>query len=93
MAKGFRGQSCQACFPSNVKFAQEVQEPRFEKGAVFADKDARTLATAILAMSEDEFRTAFKGSPMKRAKLAGVRRNAGVVLQRMERDGIQADRP
>jgi len=31
-------------------------------------------------MSDEEFRTAFKGSPMKRAKLRGLKRNAAVVL-------------
>ena len=31
-------------------------------------------------MSEEEFRAAFKGSAMKRAKVAGLRRNAAVVL-------------
>ncbi len=31
-------------------------------------------------MGEDEFRGTFKGSAMKRAKAAGLRRNAGVVL-------------
>ena len=34
----------------------------------------------ILAMSDEEFRAAFKGSPMKRAKLRGLKRNAAVVL-------------
>jgi epoxyqueuosine reductase len=31
-------------------------------------------------MSDEDFRTAFKGSPMKRAKLRGLKRNAAVVL-------------
>jgi epoxyqueuosine reductase len=31
-------------------------------------------------MDEDEFRTAFRKSPMKRAKLRGLARNAAVVL-------------
>ena len=64
----------------HVKFAREAQEPRFEARAVLVRKDARTLATEILAISEDEFRAAFKGSPMTRAKSAGLRRNAEVVL-------------
>src|SRR5581483_6973592 len=45
-----------------------------------AGKDARTLAREILAMGEEEFRAAFRGSPMKRAKLRGLKRNAAVVL-------------
>jgi len=66
--------------PWNVKFAQEVKEPRFEARQAIAGKDAKTLAADILAMSEDEFRAAFKVSSMKRAKVAGLRRNAAVVL-------------
>jgi epoxyqueuosine reductase len=31
-------------------------------------------------MSDEDFRTAFKGSPMKRAKLRGLKRNAATVL-------------
>jgi epoxyqueuosine reductase len=38
------------------------------------------LARDILAMSDQDFRIAFKGSPMKRAKLRGLKRNAAVVL-------------
>lgn len=67
---------CQEVCPWNVKFAREVKEPSFQPRAVIADKDARTLATDLLAMSEDEFRVAFKGSPMKRAKIGGLKRNA-----------------
>ena len=63
-----------------MKFARDVKEPSFQPRAAIAHKDGRTLATAILPMSEDEFRLAFKGSAMKRAKLAGLSRNAAVVL-------------
>jgi len=31
-------------------------------------------------MSQEKFAAAFSGSPMKRAKLRGLKRNAGVVL-------------
>ena len=47
---------------------------------MIAGKDALTLARDILAMSDEDFRIAFKGSPMKRAKLRGLKRNATVVL-------------
>jgi epoxyqueuosine reductase len=72
---------CQEVCPWNVKFAQPVKEPRFEAREVIGDRDAQTLATKILAMSEDEFRVAFKGSAMKRAKLAGLKRNASVFRE------------
>jgi epoxyqueuosine reductase QueG len=35
---------------------------------------------ALLAMTQEEFSAAFKGSPMKRAKLRGLKRNAEIVL-------------
>jgi hypothetical protein len=47
---------------------------------VIAGKDARTLAREILMMSQEEFAAAFRHSPMKRAKLRGLKRNAAVVL-------------
>jgi epoxyqueuosine reductase len=70
---------CQEVCPWNVKFAREVREAGFEARTVIGEKDARTLATEILAMSEDEFRAAFKGSAIKRAKVEGLRRNAKIV--------------
>lgn len=62
-------------------FASELKEPAFAPRAVIAGKDARTLAADLLAMEQAEFSAAFRKSPMKRAKLAGVQRNATVVLQ------------
>ena len=38
------------------------------------------LARDILGMTQEEFSRAFKGSPMERAKLRGLKRNAAVVL-------------
>ena len=78
---------CQEVCPWNVKFAREVKEPSFQPRPAVVGRDARTLARYILAMSEDEFRAAFKGSAMKRAKVAGLRRNADVVLRELGPDG------
>ena len=39
-----------------------------------------TLATDILALEQEQLSAAFRTSPMKRATLAGLRRNAAVVL-------------
>lgn len=47
---------------------------------MLAGKSARMLAREILGMTQPEFSTAFKGSPMKRAKLRGIKRNAAEVL-------------
>jgi len=71
---------CQEVCPWNESFAQELREPAFRPRAAIAGRDARTLAREILAMTQEEFSAAFKGSPMKRAKLAGLQRNAAVVL-------------
>lgn len=66
--------------PFNRKFAREVREPAFRPRSAIAGKDAKTLAAVILAVSEEEFRAAFKRSAMKRPKVTGLRRNAAVVL-------------
>jgi len=72
---------CQDVCPFNIKFAKALPErsPYAAREALNA-KDARTLARDLLGMSQPEFSAAFKGSPMKRAKLRGLKRNAAVVL-------------
>jgi epoxyqueuosine reductase len=77
---------CQEVCPWNEKFALPVREEAFRPRAAIADKDAHTLARELLEMSDDEFRIAFKRSPMKRAKLSGLKRNAAVVLASHEGD-------
>ena len=71
---------CQDVCPWNVSFASELLEPAYAAREALGAKDARTLARELLAMSQEEFSRAFRGSPMKRAKLRGLRRNAAVVL-------------
>lgn len=46
---------------------------------VLAGQDARQRTRDLLAMSRDESSVGFKGSPMERAKLRELRRNAAVV--------------
>ncbi len=82
---------CQDVCPWNVRFAKSppsegplAPRPEFAV-ADRADDDAADPATAalartILAMDEIEYRDRFRGSAMKRAKLAGLQRNAAVVL-------------
>jgi epoxyqueuosine reductase len=75
---------CQSVCPWNVKFSQELAEDSpFRARAFIAGKDAVTLATDILALDQEQFSAAFRKSPMKRAKLAGLRRNATVVLDHL----------
>ena len=78
---------CQDVCPWNVRFARENRVPEFAPREVIAEKDARTLAGELLAMSDEDFRIAFKGSPMKRAKLRGLQRNAAVVLDNLASAG------
>jgi epoxyqueuosine reductase len=72
---------CQDVCPWNVRFARALPDDSpYEARPAVKGKDARTLAREILAMDEDSFRAAFRRSPMKRAKLRGLKRNAAVVL-------------
>ena len=65
----------------NIKFAPALAEDSpFAAREALAGRDARTLARELLRMTQDEFSSAFKGSPMKRAKRRGLARNAAVAL-------------
>jgi epoxyqueuosine reductase len=67
--------------PWNQRFARYAPYGSpFQPRAAIAGKDARTLARELLAMTQEEFAAAFKNSPMKRAKLRGLKRNAAVAL-------------
>jgi epoxyqueuosine reductase len=67
-----------------VKFSRDATEEAIVAREVIAGKDARRLASEALAMSQEEFSAAFRKSPVKRAKLAGLQRNARVVLEHFE---------
>jgi epoxyqueuosine reductase len=72
---------CQEVCPWNIQFGRTLVEPAFAPRAVIAGKDSQTLARQIMTMSDEDFRAAFKESPMKRAKLQGLKRNAAAVLR------------
>jgi len=75
------GDTSQDVCPWNVRFAQELpEESPYQPRDVIGRKDARTLAREILQMTREEFSRAFSKSPMKRATLRGLKRNAAVVL-------------
>jgi epoxyqueuosine reductase len=64
-----------------VRFARSLPDASpFAPREVIAGEDSRTLAHELLAMTQEEFSLVFKNSPMKRAKLRGLKRNAAVVL-------------
>ena len=71
---------CQEVCPWNQRFARENRVPEFTPRDFLTNKNARELSQDLLTMSPEEFSAAFKGSPMKRAKLRGLKRNAAVVL-------------
>jgi epoxyqueuosine reductase len=71
---------CQDVCPYNVKFSQELKEPAFAPRSTIEAGDARSIATEVLAMDDEAFRAAFRGSAVKRAKRRGLARNAAVVL-------------
>ena len=63
-----------------MKFSQELAgESPFRAREFIAGKDALTLSREILALDQEAFSAAFRKSPMKRAKLRGLQRNAAVV--------------
>ena len=85
------GDISQDVCPWNVKFARELPAGSpFAPREFLVGKDAATLSRDILALTQEEFSAAFKGSPMKRAKRRGLARNAAVALGNL---GTMADMP
>jgi epoxyqueuosine reductase len=79
---------CQDVCPWNVKFARRLAEGSpYAPRSALGSGDAESLARALLAMTQDEFAARFRHSPLKRAKLAGLKRNAAVVLANLARRG------
>jgi epoxyqueuosine reductase len=74
---------CQDVCPWNVRFSKELSETALAPRDYIANRDARELALEILDMNDERFRETFRGSPMKRAKLTGLKRNAMVVLENL----------
>ncbi|HLA14933.1 MAG TPA: tRNA epoxyqueuosine(34) reductase QueG [Gemmatimonadaceae bacterium] len=74
---------CQSVCPWNIRFSREIAgDSPFKPRQVLA-KDAHVLANELLSMSQEEFSTAFRKSPMKRARLQGLKRNAAVCLSNL----------
>ncbi len=62
---------CQEVCPFNERRATPTDEPAFQPRPA----TTRPKLAGLLEMTEEEFRETFKGSPVKRAKLRGLRRN------------------
>ena len=65
---------CQDVCPVNVKASTRVSRPSRVSGFTTLE------LLDILAMTQEEFSRRFSGSPIKRAKLVGLKRNACVAL-------------
>jgi epoxyqueuosine reductase len=71
---------CQEVCPWNVRFSSDLADDSpFRSREILRDRDYRTLAGDLLAMTQEEFSAAFSKSPMKRARLRGLQRNAELV--------------
>jgi epoxyqueuosine reductase len=66
---------CQDVCPWNRK-APATDAPEFQPRPRLVNPSLEWLAT----IKEDDFRTTFKGSPLKRTKRSGIRRNAVIAL-------------
>jgi hypothetical protein len=67
---------CQLCCPHN-RHAQATSIAEFQP----SDDFLNLTIDKILAMNRDEFNRVFRHSPVKRAKLTGVQRNAAIMKQ------------
>jgi epoxyqueuosine reductase len=79
---------CQDVCPWNVSFARELEEPAFAPRPAVDRRDSRTLASELLAMTPESFSLSFRHSPMKRARLQGLQRNAAVVLDNLDTNDL-----
>jgi len=73
---------CQDICPWN-RFAKENTEANFtpRSDAVFPD------LRGLLALSEEDFNKKYEGSPIRRAKHAGMQRNAGIAIENLKTKG------
>ena len=67
--------------PWNVWFGRELpNDSSYAAREALGGDGARALGRELLGLSQEVSRRAFRDSPMKRAKLRGLKRNAAVVL-------------
>ena len=68
---------CQDVCPWNHRFATELPDPALAAWPENVSPDPAEIAD----LGDEEFRERFKGSPIKRAKRAGLARNASIALR------------
>ena len=79
---------CQDVCPWNIRFAHEIGDPELAPRPENVDPDPSEFMT----LTDEDFRTRFKGSPIKRARRAGLARNAAIVLANRRRRGDAGSR-
>jgi epoxyqueuosine reductase len=67
---------CQDVCPWNRKAAPATPLPEFQSRPNLFHPDLQALAE----MNEEQYRQAFRGSPIKRAKFAGLKRNVAIAM-------------
>ncbi len=67
---------CQEVCPWNVKFSHDVTDTELQPRATLTTPDLG----ALLALSEEQFRATFRGTPVLRTKRRGLARNVAVAL-------------
>ncbi len=70
------GHSSQDVCPWNVKFSRDATEPAFAPRAELVAPDMAGFAS----MDDATFKARYGDTPLARAKLAGITRNAAAVL-------------
>ena len=71
---------CQEVCPWNEKFAEVGPEPAYRAKEGLDGPELVELAERLLTVDDEGFREMFRGSPMKRARRAGLLRNVCVAL-------------
>ena len=80
---------CQEVCPWNVKFQQPAAQPAYRARLELDGPPLVELAEHLLSLDDAAFSRAFRGSPLKRARRAGLLRNVCVGLgNRGEEDGV-----
>lgn len=67
---------CQEVCPWNVKFSQDVRDAELQPRAELTSVDV----AGLLALSDEQFRAKFRGTPVLRTKRKGLLRNAAVAV-------------
>ena len=80
---------CQSVCPWNQRAAERHQPTAVRDEYATRSAHAELCLADLAVLNDDEFRTRFRRTPLWRAHPAGLRRNAEVVLENLERDDLK----